>query len=129
MKNHKFGFLMPVLVLSLLVWSCTSLDENPVDAVTPDNFFNTEAELTAAVIPVYASLRTFSWADGYLQLQEHTSDELFVPQRGGDWGDGGTWRSLQEHTWVPSLGFINAAWNDNFQGIARANSTLESLQS
>ncbi len=129
MKNHKLGFLIPVLVLSLLVWSCTDLDENPADAVTPENFFKTEAELVSAVIPVYASLSNAAWGD-YFHLQEHPSDEIFVPQRGGDWGDGGTWRSLQEHTWSASFpGFTNGAWNNAFSGVARANATLANLQS
>ncbi len=128
MKCYKLGLVMPVLLLSLFVWSCTDLDENPVSQVTPDNFFKTEAELVAAVIPVYASARDAVWSD-YFQLQEHTSDEMFVPQRGGDWGDGGTWRSLQEHTWSASFpGFVNGAWNSAFTGVARANATIGSLE-
>ena len=124
----KIRFLMPVIVLSLLVWSCTNLDENPLSQVTPDNFFQTEAELVSAVIPVYAALESAVWSD-YFQTQEHTSDEMFVPQRGGDWGDGGTWRALQEHTWTASFpGFVNGAWNDAFRGIARANATIDNLE-
>lgn len=128
MNDHKFRLLMPVLGFSLLFWSCTNLDENPVSSVTPENYFNTEAELTSAVIPVYASLGAAVWSD-YLQCQEHSSDEIFVPQRGGDWGDGGTWRALQEHTWSASFpGFINNGWNDAFTGIARANATIDNLE-
>ncbi|MFQ5708974.1 MAG: RagB/SusD family nutrient uptake outer membrane protein [bacterium] len=127
MKNHKLAFIMPVLLISLLVWSCTNLDENPTSQVTPDNFFQTEDELVSAVIPVYSVLRDYDWGD-YMQLQEHSSDELFVPQRGGDWGDGGVWRQLQTHTWVPTLGFLNGAWSSAFRGVALANATLDNLQ-
>ncbi|MFQ5641052.1 MAG: RagB/SusD family nutrient uptake outer membrane protein [bacterium] len=126
MKNHKLCFLMPVLLISLLFWSCSNLDENPSSQVTPENFFQTEGELVAAVIPVYASLRDFNW--DWHHSQEVPSDEIVVPQRGGDWGDGGNWRVLQEHKWTPNHVQVNGVWNGAYRGIARANATLENLQ-
>ena len=86
------------------------------------------AQDVADVMPVYNSLRAASWGD-YMFLQEHSSDAIFVPQRGGDWGDGGIWRALQEHTWTPTLSIVNGAWVDAYTGIARANSTIDSLKS
>jgi len=127
MNNHKLRFLMPLLLIALLLWSCTNLDETPFSQVTPDNFFQTEQELVAAVIPVYASLRDYTWGD-YMFAQEVTSDEIFIPQRGGDWGDGGVWRELQEHKWTPVHPFVNGAWIAAYRGIARANATLDNLQ-
>lgn len=127
MKNRKLLFLMPVLLLSLLFWSCTNLDENPVSQVTPDNFFQTEAELLAGVIPVYSSARLFGWSEA-LHLQEVTSDEIVVPTRGGDWDDGGDWRRLHLQTWTSADGKVNQAWNELYTGVARANAVLENLQ-
>ncbi len=126
MKKRKLHVLLPLLLLALLFVSCTNLDETPLSAVTPENFYQTEAELVSAVMPVYASLRNYSW-DGYMFLQEHSSDEIFVPQRGGDWGDGGIWRDLHDHKWTPTHGFVNEAWLHAYRGIARANSVLENL--
>ncbi len=128
MKKYKLHVLLPLLLLSLILATCTNLDETPFSAVTPENFYNTEAELIAAVMPVYATLRDYSWGD-YMQLQEHSSDELFVPQRGGDWGDGGFWREIHDHKWTPNHGAVNGAWVSAYGGIARANSTLENLAS
>ncbi len=128
MKKYKLHVLLPLLLLSLMVVTCTNLDETPLSTVTPDNFYNTESELVSAVMPVYATLRDYSWGD-YMQLQEHSSDEIFVPQRGGDWGDGGIWRELHEHKWTPTHGMVNGAWVSAYSGIARANSTLENLAS
>lgn len=54
-NNNKIRFSVPLLFSLLLVWSCTDLEESPYSVVTPDNFYNTEAELTAAVVPVYSS--------------------------------------------------------------------------
>lgn len=127
MKNHKLGFLLPVLLLSLLLGSCRNLDENPASQVTPDNFFRTEEELLAAVIPVYNSARLFSWSEA-AHLQEVTSDEIVVPTRGGDWDDGGDWRRQQEHAWTPTEARLNTAWTDLYGGIAKANAVLEAME-
>lgn len=117
-----------LLWVVLLLAGCRNLDESPTSAVTPDNFYQTEGELTAAVVPVYASLKGFSWGDP-MTLQEVASDEIYVPQRGGDWGDNNVWKDVYRHEWKPTLGFINGAWTSCYQGVARANSVLESLQS
>ena len=125
-NNNKIRFSVPLLFSLLLVWSCTDLEESPYSVVTPDNFYNTEAELTAAVVPVYSSLGAAQWGD-YMFLQEVSSDAIVVPTRGGDWDDGGTWRALQLHDWDASLGFVGGGWSGAYGGIARANSTLDAL--
>ena len=131
MKNvhvsHRLRLVLPAILISLLFSTCTDLEETIFSQSTPDNFYSTEAELIAAVMPVYAVLRNYTWGD-YMFPQEVASDEIVVPTRGGDWDDGGIWRSLQEHTWDANLGFLNGSWNSAYQGIARANSTLENLE-
>ena len=127
MKNHKFRFLIPALLTSLLFVSCTNLDEAPVSQVTPENFFKTEDELLAAVIPVYNSARLWSWSEA-AHLQEVSSDEIFVPTRGGDWDDNGRWRAIHQHTWTPTLVDLRDGWLDGFRGVAFANSTIENLE-
>ena len=123
-KNNRVSF--PLLFILLLCWSCTDLEETPFDLVTPDNFYNTEVELTAAVVPVYNSLGQAQWGD-LMFLQEVSSDAIVVPTRGGDWDDGGIWRALQLHEWDAVLGFVNGGWSGAYGGIAKANSTLEAL--
>lgn len=110
----------------LVSGSCTDLTESPFDLVTPDNFYNTEIELTAAVVPVYNSLAQMQWSD-YVNLQGVSSNAIAVPTRGGDWDDGGTWRALQEHTWNATLSFVGGGWAGAYGGVARANSTLDNL--
>ena len=130
MKNnhisHRIRLLIPFLLMPLLFWSCTDLDETIFSQATPENFYGTEDELIAAVMPVYANLRDYTFGD-YSQTQEVSSDEIVVPTRGGDWDDGGVWRALQEHTWTSTHGQVNGVWTSAFRGIARANSTLENL--
>ncbi len=126
----KYNMVMRFSALSFFVLlvsgSCTDLTESPYDLVTPDNFYGTEAELTAAVVPVYNSLALADFSN-FAHLREVSSDELVVPTRGGDWDDGGVWRELQLHTWTVTSGFVSNGWSDPYGGIARANSTLDNL--
>ena len=70
LKNNRIiRFSIPLIFILLYSWSCTDLVESPYDLVTPDNFYNTEGELTAAVVPVYNGLNQAQWGD-YMFLQE-----------------------------------------------------------
>lgn len=120
MKNHRMSYLSAFILISLLFGTCTDLTESPFSSVEPQNFYNTESELLSAVVPVYASLRVYSWGE-YLHVQSHSSDALYAPTRGGDWFDNGNWQRLQEHTWTAADEKLNLAWNDAFTGISRAN--------
>ncbi len=117
--------------LSIANVACDSaLDQKPFSQLTPDQFFNTEQEFLSAATAVYAQLRpTFADNDGYLNLSTHTSDEIMVPTRGPDWGDGGIWRDLTQHTWSPTNPKVGSGWTNAQVGIARANGVLTALGS
>ena len=117
--------LLATAPLTLTLQGCTDLDEETFGAVTPDNFYSTEAEFVAALAPVYANLRDVQWS--YWWLNETSTDELIIPVRGTDWDDGGVHRQLHQHTWDPTHGELNGAWGFAFTGIARANTVLDNL--
>ena len=127
MRNHILPILMPSFLILLPFWSCTDLDEIVYSQMTPDNFLQTDAELLAVVVPVYAGLHQYSNVSPYSYLQELSSDELCMPLRGYDWDDTFVWTSLQVHTWEPTNRFINDAWTDAYGGIGQANATLDLL--
>lgn len=121
-------FVMFAMTLSSLLYvGCTNLDETVYNQITPDTFFKSEEEFFAALVPLYAQMRPFLW--NYYNLSQVSSDETIVPTRGGDWGDGGRWRAMYQHTWDKTLPDLNDVWNDAFTGIARANSYLKSMES
>ena len=109
--------------------ACTDLDEVPVSAITPENFFKNEGEVLSALAGVYAQLRPTLWS--YYNLSQVTSDENIVPTRGQDWYDNGRWLELDKQGWAansPSaLDDINAGWVDPFTGVVRANALLENM--
>jgi hypothetical protein len=118
-----------MLLGSALAAGCTDLKESPTSSITPENFYRTDAEVLGGVASVYAQLRATEWS--YYNLSEVTTDEIIVPTRGQDWYDNGTWLELDHMSYTGSspagLGDVNGAWNDYFQGVARANVVLNAI--
>ncbi|MHA4806892.1 RagB/SusD family nutrient uptake outer membrane protein [Flavitalea flava] len=127
--NIPLKYLVPGMML--LSFSCTKLNEKSLlyDQVTTDNFYKTDAELAAAVGGAYAPI--YQYSNYYFILNECTSDEMVVPQRGTSWEDGGKWVRFADHTYSivsnPTDGEINDAWTWAFGGVATCNKTLLAL--
>lgn len=120
-----------LLVAAVAVAGCTDLEESPFSAITPTNFYGNEEEVRAGVAAVYNQLNTVSTGN-YHYLNTISSDEQVIPTRGQDWYDNGTHLEAQYQAWAPNspsgLGTVNNAWNQSFQGIARANVLLEAIE-
>jgi hypothetical protein len=61
----------------------------------------------------------------YFSVQEISSDEAVITQKGGDWFDGGIWLDMHRHNFTPTVGGINGAWGDAYNGIQQCNSLLD----
>jgi hypothetical protein len=122
----RVALLGVLLAPALGLAGCTDLTVDPYSAVTPENFYQTETEVIAALSPVYSQLRATLWA--YHNLSQVSSDETIIPTRGGDWGDQGRWLSMHRHSWSPQLVDLNDAWTASYAGVARANSLLRDLE-
>ena len=74
----------------------------------------------------YAELRGAGTANhgSYYSIQEITSDEMCIGAKGGDWFDGGILIELHRHTYSPTHGFINNAWNGSYNAINTCNELL-----
>ncbi|MFI2742930.1 RagB/SusD family nutrient uptake outer membrane protein [Zhouia sp. PK063] len=111
MKRIKY-YILPAILLSAGVISCTNLDEDFPDRLTKDEFIEAtggegNVDVGGLLTSVYNSLRDLQSQDTYLVLQEHTGDALMGPTRGGDWDDNGQWRVLHQHTWDTESSLIN----------------------
>jgi hypothetical protein len=60
----------------------------------------------------------------YFSVQEISSDEAVITQKGGDWFDGGIWLDMHRHNFSSTNGGIDGAWTDNYNGIAECNNLL-----
>ena len=119
-----------VIIATLLAPACTNLTETPQSAITPNNFYRNADEAVGGLASVYAQLR--QTIEGAYELTEVSSDEIVIPTRGQDWLDNGKWLDLHHHTFTPNspagLDNINNAWNQMFQGVAKANVVLAGVE-
>lgn len=126
MKRVNF---LPTILLSagLVAVSCTNLDENLKDTLTPANFPKSPTEIDASLVAPYTNLYNNYGHNGFFTLQEITTDEAMIPQRGGDWYDGGQPQALHSHFQTVSIakpeGFdaFSGTWNNAYAGISAAN--------
>jgi starch-binding outer membrane protein, SusD/RagB family len=109
------------LFVTLFSNACTDLDENLYDSIRQDDFLKTEEEFIAALGSAYTSLYGIGNHGGYHSVQEVASDEVMIPQRGGDWGDGGQWINVHRHEFKPTDPNINNTWNFLFGGVSTCN--------
>ena len=119
------------LIAFLLITSCTKLDEKSLlfDRATDENYGKTDAELTSLIAAAYTNLYGSFGGDGnIMRLEEVPTDEIVVPTRGPDWGDGGHWVRLKLHTTQPNDGGPGNTWGFLFQGVNTCNRVLTLLE-
>ncbi len=66
--------------------------------------------------------------NSYFSVQEVSTDEAVITQKGGDWFDGGIWLNMHKHSFNSTIGGINNAWNDANAGIFQCNDLLSKTQ-
>ena len=57
------------------------------------------------------------------------TDLLCVPQRGGDWFDGGEWHRFHRLTWTPTEAYVSFRWNTLYYGVTTCNRLIFQFQS
>lgn len=131
MLHIKNKYITAVVVGALVMGACTNLDETELlyDQVTQDKFYQSDLEYLSAVGAPYANLfGTFGNADNIMPLQEVSTDEIVVPTRGPDWGDGGHWVRLQTHKYTSQDARPTSTWDKMYAGINSCNRVLAALE-
>jgi hypothetical protein len=116
--------ILPTFLLLLLLHACTDLEENLYEVQTDATFFRSEDGYRAVMATVYNNLRALGNHGGFFSMQEISSDEIAIPERGNEWGDGGQWINAHRHefkTYDPS---INNAFNFLYTGINACNRAI-----
>lgn len=109
--------------------SCTKLDEEQFGSLSPNNYYNTEAEALSAVASIYQQLSYNVDIGDPWRLGEFMTDEFIVPGRAsGGWFDQSN-IDLTRHQWDANNATASRAWKNIFLEIGTANAVLESLQS
>jgi hypothetical protein len=124
-KNIKWMFAG--LTLLAVVPSCTDLDEEVYDQLSGDILFQNEENVIYAFGGAYTNLYDLI-GHKYNVGSDCGTDLLVVPQRGGDWEDGGEWHRYHWLTWTPSEGYISRSYDLNYKGIVLVNKLIATLE-
>jgi hypothetical protein len=120
--------ITPVLFGLASLTACTKLDEEQFGSLSPDNYYNNDAEALSSVVGVYQLLSYNVDIGDPWRLGEFTTDEFIVPGRAsGGWFDQSN-IDLTKHQMDANNATSARAWKYIFQEIGTANAVLESLQ-
>lgn len=115
---------------ALIVFACTDLDDELEGSITEP--FTVEGVTTGSsgsdgpLLSSFSRLRAGSATNaGFFASQSVSGDAMSVPQKGGDWFDGGIWIQLHRHTWDAAHPAVEQAWNDAYGGIGECNIALD----
>ena len=129
MTNRKsYAVLLLVPIVIAVGISCTKLDAKVYSVVPNANFWQTPAEIAAGVAPAYAALTAIPGGNTF-EVNEVSSDEIVIPIRGADWLDNNVHIQEWLHNWPNDNANINGAWGDIYNGIGKANFTLNVVNS
>jgi len=125
MKNKSlFKLIMGTALIATV--SCTKLTETDLlyDKVNGDEFGKTALEVQSLVGAAYSNLSGIGGNNHYIPLNEVTTDEMIVPTRGADWGDGGHWVRLKKHTYNSNDPLPSNGWSFCYTGVSTCNRLL-----
>jgi starch-binding outer membrane protein, SusD/RagB family len=112
----KYFKILTTLSLVFFLSCSTDLEEKLGGELSAEQ----AAEITSGtqfLNSAYKQLQQFETQDLIWAMQEHTSDELVGPTRGGDWDDNGIWRQLHQHTWDAGHQFVENTFNNLSNGV------------
>jgi len=127
MKSRYFFYLLFAAAIS----GCAKdLDQSPISNPSVDNFYRNTADFQQAVNGIYQALHAapnlnlYDYAVRQFELGEVRSDNVYAP------GTGAPRDYVPVNNFDKTLAtnpYITGLWNDNFNGILRANIVLDKL--
>lgn len=113
--------MLVVLLVGIAGQSCTKLDEKVYSDITGDKLFANPDNFIYAFGVAYTNLYQLVGHKYGMVGMDVGTDLLVVPQRGGDWYDGGEWHRWHRLTITPNEGYVSRWWNTIFYGVNTCN--------
>jgi starch-binding outer membrane protein, SusD/RagB family len=116
------------IIVAVTMGSCWELEQEVLTGITQEEL---NANVTPELIEVLkqsaysAVVGNYGSHGGLYSINEVSSDEMAIPQKGADWEDGGIWIRNHRHTWISTDGPYNGAWQYAFRIIGESNLLLQ----
>ncbi|MGQ8338605.1 RagB/SusD family nutrient uptake outer membrane protein [Sunxiuqinia sp. A32] len=121
MKINKTYIFLIIFISGALSFSC-SVEPEVYSELLPEEFFNNEAQISAAASAAYTPLYGY-W--GRNELQDLCSDQSTCPIRSNNgWDDGGYWPRLMRHEFNVN-DFVGGQWSQWSGGVSACNRLIE----
>ncbi|WP_035468470.1 RagB/SusD family nutrient uptake outer membrane protein [Algoriphagus mannitolivorans] len=123
----SFNKICLMLPLVFAIGACQELEQEVLDGVTAEDIANSKNPNLVNVLKASAYSRIVgSWGghNSIWSIQEVSSDEMAIPQKGADWEDGGQWIRMHQHKWNPSEESFNNSWAYCYSAIGEINNLL-----
>lgn len=122
------------LLATLIMQSCTNVDEVVYDKYAATNFYSTPQGADVALANVYSQIPGnwggvgYAGADnGWYDVNSMSTDEQVVPHRNtGDWEL--TFAQMYLRQWLPDHSQINNTWNWLYKSVFNANLAVDLLE-
>jgi hypothetical protein len=124
LSSQFFRVLLLAACFGIPVQSCTDLEPEIFSDLTSDNFPQTQTDVVSTYLAVYTRLYPMLNHGGYMSIQEISSDEMMIPQRGSDWFDGGIWLRTHRQAFDANDPQFNGAWSFLYLGVLEANRAI-----
>jgi starch-binding outer membrane protein, SusD/RagB family len=119
-----FKLMTLFIVLLTVNYSCTDLVEpqySEVGQATADQIEQSLADPEKTVLGAYNKLGGFGGHGSIWSMLEISTDEMMIPQRGGDWYDGGYWLRTHRHEIGSDIPGLDGTWGMLYGTIAVCN--------
>lgn len=126
LKNIKF--ILVGLAIVSISQSCTDLNEEVYDQLNSEVLFDNPDNLVYAFGGAYTNMYGLI-GHKFQSGADCGTDLLVVPQRGGDWEDGGEWHRYHWLTWTADDGYVSRAYTMNYKGIVLVNTLIATFES
>jgi hypothetical protein len=115
-----------ILFLLALAWSgCTKLDEEAKGLMSPEGFFKTPEDVTAAIIGAYAEWNTTQIEKSYWLTLQLRSDMVDI----GDVGTAAERIAINNFSMDANNSLISESWIRFYQSISGANTAIKAARS
>ncbi len=128
MNRIKIGTLLLLVLLILIIPSCTNLDEEAFSVLPTDVYYSDKNSIERALLRPYEHGHWCGWDGDRWYLQELSADQFTWAQKGKHGYDSGNWIRLHGHDWDADQGQVYGGWIGPYQGIGQCNTIIRDFE-